>query len=196
MAYLFPPMAEEPPRDYVDFVAGHLDALRRDAARLVDGDPYATQLPGEVLADVAGHWRRLRWWSRLRRDDAAAEFLARRLVSRTKEWREERLSPVEVCPVPQPGAVPPLPPAVGRAPGCGGVTTASATRPVSVAQGLAPLLGSTVRAGARPVAEAGIAWVHAYQRYCRRRVGRLAAAVVLIVSGIVQLMSHWSTTAT
>ncbi|BFU43733.1 hypothetical protein [Krasilnikovia sp. MM14-A1004] len=190
MAYLFPPMAEEPPSDYVDFVAGHLAALRRDAARLVDGDPYANQIPGDVLADVAGHWRRLRWWSRLRRGDAAADFVSRRLASRAKQWREDRPYPVDVRPVASPATAMPMAsvPSVATA-------RRPAARPSSVAQGLAPLLGPTARVSARPVAEAGIAWVHAYQRYCWRRVGRVAAAVVLIVGTIVQIMSHLSTTA-
>ncbi|RZU49009.1 hypothetical protein EV385_0743 [Krasilnikovia cinnamomea] len=188
MAYLFPPMAEEPPSDYVDFVAGHLTALRRDAARLTDGDPYANQLPGEVLADVAGHWRRLRWWSRLRRGDAAADFLSRRLVARAKQWREDRPYPVDVRSVPSDARRP----AAASIPATGAASCLAAARPVSVAQGLAPLLGSTIRVTGRAVAEAEIAWVHAYQRYCWRRVGRVAAAVVLIVGGIVQIMSHLS----
>ncbi|WP_412736210.1 hypothetical protein [Krasilnikovia sp. MM14-A1259] len=200
MAYLIPPMAEEPPADYVDFVAGHLAALRREAARLMDGDPSVDQMSGEVLADLAGHWRRLRWWSRLRHGDAAADFLSRRLASRAKQWREDRPYPVDVRPAPPGAVMPPIATVTDSleptAPGSPGPTAPGSPGPqVSVAMRLAPLLGSTARSDSRTVAEAGIAWVHAYERYCWRRVGRLAAAVVLIVGAIAQIMSHVSATA-
>jgi hypothetical protein len=55
---------------------------------------------------------------------------------------------------------------------------------------LAPLVDPTVRPQARPVAEAAIAWVHAYQRHKWRQVGRIVLAVFIVTSVIIRLLSQ------
>jgi hypothetical protein len=301
MAYLIPPMDDEPPHEYLDFVSVRLGTLRSEASRLVGGDRQATEVYMEVLTDLAGHWRRLCWRSRLSHRDAIAEFLDRRLATRTKQWREEQIYPVEVSvlrpprapfasPVtsepaghaagspaaaphvpdfyapaartpdfytpaartpdfytsaartpdfyalaaPTPDFYPPAaptpdfyPPAAptrdfyasaAQAPGIyardyggGGVDAAGSAGPGSagsgearqqagvavaaaptVAQQLAPLLPSTVREETGVVAEAEIAWVHAYRRYVWRRYCRVGGGVVLLIGYLVQFMSQYS----
>jgi hypothetical protein len=54
------------------------------------------------------------------------------------------------------------------------------------------LLPPTARAEAQVVAEAGIAWVHAYRRYLWRRHVLLAGALILVVGSLVQFMSQVS----
>jgi hypothetical protein len=180
-------MDAEPPPDYVEFVARHLGVLKSEAARLVGNPRYADELYPEVLSDVAGHWRRLHWWCRLGHPNGMTDFLRRRLATRTKQWREDQIYPVEIrvsaLPVPAPFSSSPadLPaPTIRRA------------APDSVARRLAPLLPTTVRAEASPMAEAAIAWLHAYQRYCWRRAGRLIGGTLLTVGAIVQVMSRFS----
>jgi len=204
MAYVIPPMDEEAPPDYVNFVSGRLTSLRSETARLVGGDRYATEVYMEVLTDLAGHWRRLCWRSRLSHRDATAEFLDRRLATRTKQWREDQIYPVEVSVLrpprvhatpdshpPQPTTTwadyhkpaPPTPTAE---------TPQPATATATIAQQLAPLLPTTARTEVGEVAEAGIAWVHAYRRYIWRRYCRIAGGTVLLIGYIVQFMSQFS----
>jgi DNA-directed RNA polymerase specialized sigma24 family protein len=58
--YLVPPMDDEPPPDFVDFVRARLGDLQREAARLTGGTDHADEVYPEALADVASHWRRQR----------------------------------------------------------------------------------------------------------------------------------------
>jgi hypothetical protein len=167
--HLVPPMDSEPPRDYVEFVAVSLTALQGEAARLVGGDLHADEVYPEALSDVAGRWRRLRLMRRLGRRDASAEFLRHRLAVRAKQWRDDQIYEVDVRPVPPPGRL--------RAPA-----------PDTVARRLAPLIPTTVRTQARPVAEAAIAWSHAYRRARWRLLGRQAAAVVLVFGALLQMV--------
>src|SRR5215471_4090411 len=148
--YLVPPMDDEPPPEYVAFVAGHLTALRRETDRLVGGD------------DVAGHWRRLRAWGRLAHKDAAGEYLKRRLDSRTKRWRDDQIYEVDIRVLrTQPFYLP------ARRPGA------------TLALRKAEVLPDTVRAGAVPQADAGIAWVQAYRKQEWHRIGRLVVSGIL-----------------
>jgi len=172
--YLIPPMDDEVPPAYVEFVVTHLGELRRETGRLVGGDAVADHLYLDVLADVAGHWRRLCWLSRWSGRDAAADYLARRLAARTNEWRDEQLYPVDVRVLPPSTVGPP-----------GAATASLALRKAAVLPG-------TARSGVVAVADAGIAWVHAYQRQQWRRVGRLVAAGILLVGGMIQFMSTLS----
>src|SRR4051794_37054418 len=96
MANLIPPMNDEPPPEFIAFVAARLDVLRGEAARLIGGNHSAPEVAMQVLVDVAGHWRRLCWLGRLTHRDAAAEYLDRRLTARTRQWREDQVYPVEV----------------------------------------------------------------------------------------------------
>jgi hypothetical protein len=59
----------------------------------------------------------------------------------------------------------------------------------SLALRKAALLPGTVRGGLMAIADAGIAWVHAYRRQQWRRVGRSVAFGILLIGGMVQFMS-------
>jgi hypothetical protein len=173
--YLVPPMDDEPPPEYVAFVAGHLTALRTETDRLVGGDAEGGHIYMDVLADLAGHWRRVRLWSWLAGKDAAGEYLQRRLAARTKQWRDEQIYDVDVrvlrtqiyMPLHGPGQ--------------------------TLALRKASVLDDTVRAGAVPFADAGIAWVQAYKKQEWHRLGRWIATSILLVGGMIQYMSWLST---
>ncbi|MEV4638952.1 hypothetical protein AB0J80_16520 [Actinoplanes sp. NPDC049548] len=173
MAYLFPPMDDEPPADYLAFVADRLEPLHREAWRLCGGDRSAGSLAMDVLTDLAGHWRRLVWEGRLRRRDVRGDYLTHRLAKRTAQWREDQIYPVEVTVVPPP-------------------KTYARPAPTTVAQQLAPLLPTTVRDEAGVVAEAEIAWVHAYRRHIWHRYARICGGGILLVGGMIQVMSQAS----
>ena len=173
--YLVPPMDDDPPPEYVAFVAGHLATLRQETDRLVGGDPEGGHLYMEVLADVAGHWRRLRWWSWLAGKDAPAEYMSRRLAFRTKHWRDEQIYEVDVR------VLRTQPYFQLHGPG------------QTLALRKAGVLPDTVRAGAVPRADACIAWVHAQRKEQWHRVGRLVATGILLVGGMIQYMSWLST---
>ena len=194
MAYLIPPMEDETPPEFIAFVAARRDMLLDEAARLVGGDRSAPELCMQVLTDLAGRWRWLTWISRLTHRDAAAHHLDRRLTARTKQWREDQIYPVEVS-VLRGNALPErvLEPVGAPA------TTALYERPPappdeSLAQQLAYFLPSTIRAGSEVVADAEIAWVHAYRRYLWRRYCRAGGGFALLIGAMVQFMSQFSTT--
>ena len=176
--YLVPPMDDEAPPDYVAFVAAHLDDLCRETDRLVGGDTEARHLYVDVLADVAGHWRRLYLKGRLLGRDAATDYLWNRLHSRTKEWREDQIYEVDVRVLRRPAPV-------------FAAATTHGDRS-SVALRKASLLPGTARTDLLPCADAGIAWVHAYRRQQWHRVGRLIATGILLVGGMIQYMSWLS----
>lgn len=190
-------MDAEPPADYVRFVVGSVGALRDETARLV-GERDADRIYPEALSDLARHWHRLRAQQRRTADgpDPATAFLRRRLTARVAQFREDNDHPVEVYSVPPPGhpyapvdrLFPDLP--VEPRP----VEGPPAAPADSVARRMAALLPTTTRAGSAQVAEAEIAWVHAYQRYCLVRVGRHIAGVALVVAAIVQVMTRLSGT--
>ena len=165
--YLIPPMDDEPPDDFVTFVAVHLTDLQREAARLTGGPQHADEVYPDALADVAGHWRRLRLKRRLTREDASGTYLAQRLAARAKQWRDDQVYEVEVQLLRPP---------------------VQAVRASSIALRKASLLPGTVRAQARPFAEASIAWSHAWQRARWRRVVRAAAVVLVIFIGLIQAL--------
>ena len=217
MAYLIPPMEDEPPPEFIAFVAARLAALRSEAARLTGGDRGAPEISMQILTDLAGRWRWLTWLGRLTGRDAAGEYLDRRLTARTRQWREDQVYPVEVQVLRDTGRIlqtagaPPAdaqyrrPPAhesaapIHEFPGPSHAFPAPAHEseaPVheSVAQRLASLLPSTVRAGTEVIAEAEIAWVHAYRRYLWRRYWGMGGAVILLIGSMVQFMSQFSAT--
>ncbi len=173
MPYVVPPMADEPPGDFVAFVVAHLSDLQREAARLVGGQQHADEIYPMVLSDVAGHWRRLRLWARLAHRDVPGDFLFRRLATRAEQWRDDQIYEVEVL-----GLRPPPPPPVHGA------------TPVSYAARKAALLPSTERVHQRPVAEAAIAWEYAWRRARWRRIGRTVALVLLVLIVFLQLVTY------
>jgi hypothetical protein len=205
MVYLVPPMDPEPPDDYVAFVADNLAAVHSEAARLVGGESHAGEVYPEALADVAGRWRRLRLLCRLGRRDATSQFLRRRLSVRAKQWRDDQIYEVDVRVLREP-RYPPAPVLIttgtagpqplGRT-GTAGSQPLSTVGPAgppapaeSVARRLAPLLPPTVRVQQRPVAEAAIAWAHAYRRHELRRVARVVVSAVLALGGFVQVLER------
>lgn len=174
--HLVPPMDDEPPPEYVDFVASHLDGLRRETNRLVGGDFEATHIYMDVLADVAGHWRRLSWRRRLLgRPSAVRDYMQHRLAVRTRQWRDEQIYEVDVRVLPPPG----YSPAPGRRDG-------------SLALRKAELIPDTVRRGVVASADAGIAWCQAYRRHQWHTVGRRIALGVLLIATIIQTMQSLS----
>jgi hypothetical protein len=166
--YIVPPMDDEPPRDFVDFVAVHLADAQREATGLVGDPEHADEIYPAAFSDVAARWRRLRLYRRLRSrlapgsGDPAVETLYRRLALRGKQWRDEQIYDVDV-------QVLRMAP-VGYAPGM-----------ASAALRKAAVLPETARRQARPLAEASIAWDHACRQAQWRRIGRTVATVVLIL---------------
>ncbi|WP_153040327.1 hypothetical protein [Actinoplanes sp. TFC3] len=173
MAYLFPPMNDEPPPDYLAFVAERLPGVHREAMRLAGGDVQAGgSLTMDVLTDVAGHWRRLDWQRRLHNPRAKDDYLRRRLETRTKLWREEQIHPVDVL--------------VQRPPG-------NNSHPArSVAQRLASLICAPVRPERTTLADAAIAWVHACRRATWHRYIRVTAGSFLLLFSMMHFMSQAS----
>ncbi|WP_305786759.1 hypothetical protein [Symbioplanes lichenis] len=176
MAYLIPPMTDEPPPDYLRFAAARRTTLHHEAAALVGGNAdVGDAIAMEVLTDIAGHWRRLTWRTRLTGHDAAAAFLRTRLTKRTAHWRDEQLYPVEVV-------RPPAPALFTRRPSA------------SVALRLAPLTPTTVRDPTTATAEAEIAWLHAYRRSMWWRYARVCGGFLLILFYLIHFMEQASGT--
>ncbi|GGK85593.1 hypothetical protein GCM10012284_19840 [Mangrovihabitans endophyticus] len=170
-----PPMDEEPPREFVAFVAVHLRAAQREAARLTGGPQHAHEISGQALADVGLHWRRLAWWNRLSRRDGRPHYLDRRLAIRARHWRADQIYPVEVQvgPAANGGPARPHAPEPTRTP---------PPRPrSSVALRKTALLPPTMRAQRRCDAEAAIAWADAYRRHRHHVYARVTATVVLML---------------
>ncbi|SNY55924.1 hypothetical protein [Paractinoplanes atraurantiacus] len=175
--YLVPPMDDEPPPDYVTFVALHVNDLRRETLRLVGGDHEAAHLYMDVLADVACHWRRLIWRRRLLgHPHAAADYMTHRLATRTKQWRDEQIYEIDVRVLPPPASY----------------YSRSGPR-ASLALRKAGLLPDTHRSGVEATADAGIAWVQAYRRQLWHRAGRLIVGGILLIAAMIQFMTSIST---
>jgi hypothetical protein len=173
--YLVPPMAEEPPREFVDFVARHLRTAQQEAARLTGGPQHADEIYPMALSDVAGHWRRLRWRARMAGHDTTADFLARCLTRRAKRWREEQIYEVEVSLLRPP------------------VITAAFTAE-SYAARLAALIPGTIREQHRPSAEAAIAWTYAWRRARWHRIYRTVTTIVIVLIVFLQTVSSLQAT--
>jgi len=158
-------MDDEPPDDFVSFVYVHLADLLREAARLTGGPQHADEVYPEALADVAGHWRRLRLRRRLTHRDVSGEFLSRRLAKRAAQWRDEQIYEVEVHLL---------------------LAPVHHYESESIALRKATLLPGTERRQLRPVAEASIAWTHAWRRAYWRRIARVVAASAVLFIAAVQ----------
>jgi hypothetical protein len=168
---LLPRLALEPPPSYVAFVAEHVDPLRREAAGVFGDEEEADRLYPEVLVDVAVRWRRLELLGRcLRRPGLADTYLRRAFVRRCQRWRPERLElsaqpEIEVWSAESVWLT--RPPRRSRSSG--------ATRQ-------APFLSPDPRAG--DVAEAAVAWWHAYEAHRRRRLIALLVVILLVLFSI------------
>ncbi|GAA4927550.1 hypothetical protein [Actinoplanes utahensis] len=167
---LIPPMDDEPPPDYVAFVASHQQQLRAEAYRLVGGAPVFEEIYRDVLTDLAGRWRRLRWLGK------TEAHMRQRLAARTKQWREDQVYDVEVRVLRPPSPAVPV-----RSPGG------------SLALRKAAVLEGTARAALDALADAEIAWVHAYLRSQWRRALAYAIGSVLLVLTMIQYMAWLST---
>jgi len=187
MLRLWPRMTYEAPRGYVQFVERHIDELRRDAATVVGEDGEADSLYPEVLTDVAARWK---WFERSRRwlgrsGDAEAylrrAFQRRSLRWRSAQWRADQDAAAQVdvwnpeIQVWRDGELPPL-------------LRASVPPPEdlsSTALRLAPHVAPERRAAPLPVADALVAWWHAYEAWRRRQVIiALAMVVILLIIGM------------
>jgi len=199
-----PRVEPEPPTGYVAFVAEHLDRLRAQARAELGDAREGDDLYPEVLTDVALSWPRLELArTRLHRPRPAERYLrltlARRLARVAAPDGEAPAIQFEVWSE-QPG--PPRPADVVRfgagtrgagptgtpAPANGGRPDPVPARVPVPARGnaavrLAPLL-LPPDAPAAPVAEAAIAWWHAYRRRHQRRAvaAAVAGAALLVVA--------------
>ncbi len=173
MPRLLPRLALEPPPGYVAFVGRHLDPLRREAVRALGDEYEADRLYPDALTDVALRWRWLELLRRLGRPDVADAYLHRALARRCARWEPEPEPGVEI--------------EVWRADRP--MWRTRPARPVwsSGATRQAPYLTPDHRAGA--VAEAAVAWWHAYEVRRRRRLVTMAVVVAL---GLVMLFSFTS----
>jgi hypothetical protein len=169
VAELLQRMPPEAPAGYVSFVSRHLSDLRTESARLVGDDARGEEIYPEALADVAARWR---WYelmrTRLGRPSGADDYLRRVLETRAQKWRDEQVYPVEVV-VTRADGISPLP-------------------PIRISLGLrqAAFL-SPGRLLPTAIAEAAIAWWHAYEATRRRRRVALAVAVGLVFAALYNL---------
>src|SRR4051794_9448190 len=175
---LVPALALEPPHAYVDFVATHLEPLRAQAASVVGGDGDAEQLYPDVLTDVAARWRWLRWRTWLSRHEAAESYLRRAFARRSRRWRERKQeeepagwAPVEFEVWTAERWTTHRPPRAERSSG--------ATR-------LAEFVRPTPR-DAGVIAEAAIAWWHAYEARRRRRLIAYLVLLFLLAALVARL---------
>ena len=167
---LLPAVGLEPPPDYIEFVATHLAPLRTESAAVVGDARYADELYPEVLTDVAIRWRWLRGpYRRLGPPNAAEQYLRRAFARRSQRWYAARAAPdgpaveFEVWSGERASWTPR--PAVAR----------RESRAIRLASFVLP---PSTEAG--PLAEAAIAWWHAYEAHRRRRL--VAFLMVLLVA--------------
>lgn len=194
MPRLLPQMTPEPPPGYVAFVESHLPELRREAERIAGDEDRAAGLYPQALTDVAVRWD---WFELLRRrlnrpgmaDEYLHETLLRRSVQSQSDqdcpveievWRSDdpRASPYPLPTRPQHGgpdandplhqAPPPEPDAAARPP----TRSSAALRLLSTFDGVHGV-------EATHIAEASIAWWHAYE--ARRRFLLIGVCSVFLV---------------
>jgi hypothetical protein len=181
---LLPVLALEPPPGYVAFVATHLEPLREQAVSVVGGED-AERLYPEVLTDVAARWRWLnRWRPRPGRPGAVEQAVGRALARRTRRLRAE---------LSEPDPWSPFDVEVWTA---GELWKTRAPRPVrsSGATRLADFVGPA-QTDTAVVAEAAIAWWHAYEVHRRRRLIGVLVTVFLLVAVFAQYAIAISATA-
>lgn len=194
MVRLLPAMSPEPPDGYVAFVARHLESLRQDAARVVGDAGDADLLYPEVLTDVAGRWHWLHLLgSRSGRDEAPERYLREAFARRSARWQPDQMFEVEVdvWESDRPGTVTsPNWATVSFGPhGMAGLVEEYVhprhvePKPTwsSVALLLAPQLTPGSEPTVGPLAEATIAWFHAYEAHRRRRLYTVCALLLVLM---------------
>jgi hypothetical protein len=182
-----PWFALDPPPGYVAFVARNLAPVREEATRMVGDEQMADRLYPDALTDVAVRWGWLEVQRRrLNRPDAAEEYLRRALARR---WQSELTRAAEaeaeadgMVDIQVLGPDQPLRPWIP--PG------ASAGPRASAAMRLAPQLAPTARPAFGPVADAAVAWWHAYETRRRRRWLVALVAVLVLVAFLFRLTAH------
>lgn len=165
-------MSAEAPADYVAFVDRRLPELCVRVAREVPA-PGRAELLAEVLSALAGRWLLLRAATvLLRRPVLTERFLDRAVPRAGRRWRERQIYPVDLV--------------VWETP----ETVAAAIRVprVSVALRRAAVLDSTVRRESAALAEASIAWWHAYES--RRRTGRIIRLTLVVLLVLIYLTTR------
>jgi hypothetical protein len=180
----------EPPAGYVAFVARHLEPLRRDAARVVGDEVDADRLYPDVLADVAARWRWLELMrTRLGRPAAADEYLHDAFVRRSQRWRSDQEPVIDIQVWRTDGDERDL--RVASAAGAAGAAEVAPpwrpSRPSlsSAATRLAPFLRPAARGEVGVLAEAAVAWWHAYEASRRRRiVAGVVAGLVVVAAAL------------
>lgn len=188
-------MPPEPPTRYVVFVEHHLDPLRSAAAGVVGAEGQPDELYPEVLSAVAARWGWLELLrTRLGRAGAADSYLGEAFARQSQRWQRAQLTDdgsddgkeLTAMVVLRPGApLPPLrlgPHEVPRQAVHGGTPQ---RRLSSAAVRMAPFLPPESRAAVAPLAEAAVAWWHAYETRRRRRLaavlGAVAVALLLVI---------------
>ncbi len=213
---LLPKMEPEAPDEYVSFVGRHLAELRLESAQLAGDAWHAEEIYPEVLTDVAARWQRLelmaRWFGR---PGAADDYLRQVLAVRAKRWRAEQIYEVDMV-VLRADPVDPVPPAGSDAPptvtmpftrGAAGTNRGAAATNRDAAQGASAGLAryrrtgpgrsslglkqasflSPLRRPPAPIAEAAIAWWHAYVAQRRRKRVAVVIAVILVLAALTNL---------
>jgi hypothetical protein len=172
MTELVARMEPEAPPDYVTFVGRHIATLRTESDRLTGDIGHGEEIYAEALSDVAARWR---WFellrTRLGRPAVADHYLRRTLDARAKRWRDEQPYPVEVRAIRS--VSDPAPPRRRQL---------HSTLGLRQAAFLAPEHHPPA-----PVAEAAIAWWHAYEAHRRRRRVLIAVAVLLLFTAMANL---------
>jgi hypothetical protein len=167
----------DPPPGYVAFVAGHVSQLRRDVRQVMEDPELADRMYPEVLTDVALAWRRLEYARQRGHPEAAEAYMAqcvrRRLFDRPDDERYDADGRVEpafevrfVVWDAADSALPHLPPPEHQ------------NAALRLAQHILPLVDPEPA----PLAEAAIAWWHAYEvRRRRRRITAALAALAIVL---------------
>jgi len=178
---LVPKMEAEAPDGYVSFVDRHLVSLRFESAQLAGDAWHAEEIYPEVLSDVAARWQWLELLSKwFGRPGAADDYLRQVLSTRAKRWRAEQIYEVEMVVLRADAVAEPVvetPKAATSSAGLARYRRTGAGRSsigLKQARFLSPL-----RRPPTPIAEATIAWFHAYEAYRRRK--RVAAVIGLIL---------------
>jgi hypothetical protein len=172
-------MTPAPPRDFVAFVAAHLPQLRYDA-QLLAGDEYeAHELYSQALTDLAVRWQWFALLRRMKRQDTADAYLHETLVRRSIRRQAEQADFVEfeVWFSDQPQAA-----RGGPAP-----SAPSPARRSGTARML-PMSSLGIEVG--PVAEAAVAWWHAYVVHRQARLGAMTAAIALAMTIVVPFLQR------
>jgi hypothetical protein len=187
VAELLPRMPAEAPEAYVSFVDRHLGDLRTESARLAGDPTHGDEIYPEALADVAARWQWLELMrTRLGRAGVAEEYLRRTLATRAQRWRDDQIYPVEVVVTRADGGPPPGPFTGPPAPRSAGGRSPYAPPPAGSARPRASLglrqaaFLSPARELPAAIAEAAIAWWHAYEVQRRRRRVLVATVAVLV----------------